>query len=111
MSICITSLTLENEKGRWNRLREAAENERIFIGVKGIRKLTNKWFETKTLRDLPKSNVLAKIRITDLMRIDRAVYRNRSLTSRKLKNLLNLEMSHRSIRRYLNALGWKKIRS
>jgi hypothetical protein len=48
LSICITSLTLENEKGRWNRLREAAENERIFIGVKGIGKLTNKWFETKT---------------------------------------------------------------
>jgi hypothetical protein len=41
-------LNLENEKGRWNRLREAAENERIFIGVKGIGKLTNKWFETKT---------------------------------------------------------------
>jgi hypothetical protein len=91
-------------------LREAAENERIFIGVKGIRKLTNKWFETKTLIDLPKSNVLAKISITDLKRIDRAVYRNRSLASRKL-NLSNIEMSHRSIRRYLNALGWKKIRS
>ena len=43
----------------------------------------NKWFETKTLRDLPKSNVLAKISITDLKRIDRAVYRDRSLTSRK----------------------------
>jgi hypothetical protein len=39
-------LNLENEKGRWNRLREAAENETIIIGVKGIRKLTNKWFET-----------------------------------------------------------------
>jgi hypothetical protein len=89
-------------------LREAAENERIFIGVKGIRKLTNKWFET--LIDFPKSNVLAKISITDLKRIDRAVYRNRSLASRKL-NLSNIEMSHRSIRRYLNALGWKKIRS
>jgi hypothetical protein len=63
----------------------------------------NKWFEAKTLRDLPKSNVLAKISITDLNRIDRAVYRDRSLTSRKLKNLLHLEMSHRSIRRYLNA--------
>jgi hypothetical protein len=41
-------------------LREAAENEGIIIGVKGIRKLMNKWFETKTL--------------TVLRRINRAVY-------------------------------------
>ena len=26
-------------------------------------------------------------------------------------NLLNLEMSERTIRRYLNALGWKKVRA
>ena len=47
-------------------MREAAEIEVIIIVVKGIRKLMNKWFETKTLRDLPESNVLAKISVTDL---------------------------------------------
>jgi hypothetical protein len=56
----LPAYNLENQKGRWNNLREAAENEGIIIGVKGIRKLMNKWFETKTL--------------TDLRRIDRAVY-------------------------------------
>ena len=48
----LPAYNLENQKGRWNNLREAAENEGIIIGVKGIRKLMNKWFETKTLRDL-----------------------------------------------------------
>jgi hypothetical protein len=33
-------------------LREASENEGNIIGIKGIRKLMNKWFETKTLTDL-----------------------------------------------------------
>jgi hypothetical protein len=61
-----SQLNLGNVKGRWNRLREAAENEGIIIRVNGIRKLMNKWFDTKTLRDLPKSNVLAIISITDL---------------------------------------------
>ena len=56
----LPAYNLENQKGRWNHLREAAENEGIIIGVNGIRKLMNKWFETKTL--------------TDLRRIDRAVY-------------------------------------
>ena len=49
----LPAYNLENQKGRWNHLREASENEGIIIGVKGIRKLMNKWFETKTLRDLP----------------------------------------------------------
>jgi hypothetical protein len=44
-------------------LREAVENEGIIIDVKGKRKLINKWFETKTLRDLLKS----KISVTDLL--------------------------------------------
>jgi hypothetical protein len=39
-----SQLNLGNKKGRWDRLREAAENEGIIIGVKGIRKLMNKWF-------------------------------------------------------------------
>ena len=56
----LPSYNLENQKGRWNHLREATENEGIIIGVIGIRKLMNKWLETKKL--------------TDLRRIDRAVY-------------------------------------
>ena len=99
---------------KWERKMESFERRgckwKDFY-LRARNKKVDEWMVWDLNWDLPKSNVLAKIRITDLKRIDRAVYRNRSLTSRKLKNLLNLEMSHRSIRRYLNALGWKKIRS
>jgi hypothetical protein len=36
----------DNQKERWKFCIEVAENEGIIIGVIGIRKLMNKWFET-----------------------------------------------------------------
>ena len=56
-----------------------------------------KWWKHRTVRNLPKSNNIAKLTEEELSRLNRAVYRNRSLTSRKLKFSLNLRMSNRSI--------------
>ncbi len=46
----LPAYNLENQKERWNHLREAAENEGIIIGVNGIRKLMNKWFNYEIMR-------------------------------------------------------------
>lgn len=40
--------------------------------------------------------------------IEQLVQSNRELTSRQLKNQLNLRASLRTVQKYLNALGWVK---
>ena len=111
----IVSLYYQNElsyvKGRYKILKELASEENICVEEQAIRKLMNKWFKTRSVADLPKVNGKTKITEIQLKRLDKAVYKERSLTARKLKNMFNLNVSHCTIRRYLNALGWKKIRS
>ena len=98
-------------KRRFIVLEQLCANEDIVCSARSLRKLMGKWWKYRTVCNLPKSNNLAKITEEELRRLNRAVYRNRSLTSRKLKFSLNLRMSSRSIQRYLNILVWKKIRS
>ena len=76
-----------------------------------ILNIMNKWFTCRSVCKYPKANGSTKISGYDFNRLNRDVYRDRSLTSKKLKNLLNLEISERTIRRYLNALKWKKVRA
>ena len=102
---------LQNVKGKYGTLKELAAEENIYVGEVAIRKLMEKWFNTKSICNLSRSNGSTKITEYELNRLNKAVYRDRGLTSRKLKNLLNIQASHRSIRRYLNALGWRKVKS
>ena len=102
---------LQNFKGRYRILQEMASEENICVGEEAIRNLMKKWFKTRSVSNLPKANGKTKITEIQLKRLNKAVYKDRSLTARKLKELLNLNVSHCTIRRYLNALGWKKIRS
>ena len=71
----------------------------------------NKWFTCRSVCNYLKENGSTKITVSDLIRLNRAVNRDRSLTSIKIKNLFNLEISERTICRYYNALGWKKVRA
>jgi hypothetical protein len=98
-------------KNRFTVLQELAREQYISTSLNTIRKIMNKWFTCRSVCNYPKANGSTKISEYDLNRLNRTVYRDRSLTSKKLKNLLNLEMSERTIRRYLNALGWKKVRA
>ena len=102
---------LHNVKGRYATLKEIAAEQNIYVGEVAVRKIMEKWFNTRLISNLPRKNGLTKITEYELNRLNRAVYKDRSVTSRKLKNLLNLQISHRSIRRYLNILGWKKVKS
>jgi hypothetical protein len=48
---------------------------------------------------------------SDIKKINRLVYFNRELNSKKIKQLLNLDVSERTIQRIIHNLGWRKIRT
>ena len=52
-----------------------------------------------------------KITCNQLNKIDKLVLQNRELTRLQIRNQLRLNVSQRSVSRYLNILGWRKIKS
>jgi hypothetical protein len=54
---------------------------------------------------------ICKITAYDINRIDKALYRNRKLTSRALKQKFQLVPTIRTVTHYVRRLGWRKIRS
>ena len=101
-------------KGRFDVLNEYTKTEDIFTSTKTLRKWVNQWLNEGTISSkISVERRLKHIKITtdDLLRLDRAVFKKRDLSARLAKNKLNLEMSSRSIQRYLNKMGWKKIRT
>ena len=73
------------------------KRKNIFVGKVAIRNIMRKWFKTRFVSNLPKGNGCTIITEYYLNRINRAVNNNRGLRARKLKNLLKLNCSHRSI--------------
>jgi hypothetical protein len=101
-------------KGRFDVLNEYAKAEDIFTSTKTLKKWVNRWLNEGTISNkISVERRLKHIKITtdDLLRLDRAVFKKRDLSARLAKTKLNLEMSSRSIQRYLNKMGWKKIRT
>jgi hypothetical protein len=43
--------------------------------------------------------------------LNRAVCHNRDLTAKKLKFMFNLDVSVRSVQKYINIMGWVKIKT
>ena len=70
-------------------MKALAADLNIHVEESAIRSIMNKWFNFRTVSNLPKSNGLTKITECELNLLNRAVYRDRGLTARKLKNLLN----------------------
>ena len=70
-----------------------------------------KWFNTNSVSDCKRANGCTKITEHQLNQLNRAVYLDRNLTAKKLKNMFNLDVTERSIQRYLNIMGWEKIRT
>ena len=92
--------------------QDEAKAEDIFTSTKTLRKWVNRWLNEGTISNkISAERRLKNIKITtdDLLRLDRAVFKKRDLSARLVKTKLNLEMSSRSIQRYLNKMGWKKI--
>ena len=104
-----SNLTLPNNtnlnyrQNKYEVLKELVAEENIFVGRVAIRNIMRKWLKIRSFSNVPKANGCTIITEYDLNRLKRAVYNNRGLTVRKLKNLLKLNCSHRSVCRYLNA--------
>ena len=102
---------LERTKNKIKVLVELAKEEEIFISNRHAKRILFNWFQTKSVSDSPKINGCTKITNYQLNQLNRAVYHNRDLTAKKLKVMFNLEVTVRSIQRYLNIMGWQKIRT
>jgi len=52
-----------------------------------------------------------KINELELELINRKVFKNRHLTAANIKDSLNIRASVRTVQKYLNLLGWSKVRT
>ena len=84
------------------------------ISSLAIRNLINKYETTGSVCDIvSEARVLShtKATVRNHNDIEEAVYKDRELTARRLKARFALQVATRTVQRYLNALGWHKIRT
>ena len=118
-------------KNKYETVVQAAHEEKnIFITARGLRNIINKWrFKSnfvcvivsicqkyKCILDLvgnvKKTNESNKlISNTGVLALNKALLDNKHATCKTLKSYLVFEASSRTICRYINKLGWKKIRT
>ena len=92
---------LETSGKKYDRLVELASEEEIFISKQHAMNIMMKWFQSKSISDSSRINGCTKVTNHELNLLNRAVYHNRDLTARKLKHIFNLNVSVRSIQRYI----------
>ena len=90
--------------------RLAAELYSIEIGTRGIRRLILKWRRYGSIQDRPRDN-RGKLLISDegMLAINKLLLQNPFVTCGQIKNKLSLVAAKRTIRDYINKLGWKKV--
>ena len=94
--------TLKIAEGRLN----------IKISLKGLCNLVKKWRQINSLQDYPRTNAQKQlISFEGMLAINRALLNDPNLTSTKLKLKLNLVASVSAIRRAMNKMGWKTVRT
>ena len=102
---------LERADKKYDKLVSLAKEEEIFISKQHATKIMIKWLKTKSVSDSNRINGCTKVTNHQLNLLNNAVYHNRDLTAKKLKFIFNLNVSVRSVQRYLNIMGWVKIRT
>jgi len=82
----------------------------IEIGKWGIRNLISKWKRFDSVQDRPREN-RRKLLITDegMLAINKLLLKNPFITCADIRKKLNLVASKRTIRDYINKLGWRKV--
>ena len=76
----------------------------------GIYNIINKWKTQKIVGVLPRKNKSKRlITRAGLIAINNTILDNNQLNTQKIKSILRLKCSERSIRRYIKNLGWNKI--
>ena len=103
---------LHFQKGRFSSLKILSERESILASDVTLRRIINQWnFEGSIENKKPVERNIANTKITngELAALDRFIYKNRDLSAGTAKISLNLLASVRTVQKYLNRLGWKKI--
>ena len=62
-------------------------------------------------KSLERQMANTKISEQELIGIDKIVFRNRHITANAIKQRQNLRVSSRTVQKYLNILGWRKVRT
>ena len=80
---------LQYAKKRFEKLVEVGKAENIKISELGARNIIGKWQRTGTVADIySESRILKRMKITeqDADRLDQAIYENRELTAKQVKD-------------------------
>ena len=82
----------------------------IEISLVGVYNIINKWLNSGVIRDFERDNSKKRL-ISDLgvLAINKQLLKNPFITCLMLKEKLNLVASKRTIRDYINKLGWTKV--
>ena len=103
---------LNIRKGRYHILKYFAAKEGIFASTKTFRRICERWRISGVVSDkesLTRSANTMKINEIELNELDQVIVANRETTALQAKNSLNLRASARTVQKYLNRLGWKRI--
>ena len=93
-------------------MRDLAKNEGINFSVRYIRRIVLHWEATGSVNEKSSLNrrlANTKISQNQMNALDRLIYRKRELTAKNAKIRLNLRVSTRTVRKYLNLLGWRRV--
>ena len=91
-----------------------AAQEGIVAEPNAFRNLINKYESIGSVCDATsEARAISHTKVTNqqLDELEKAVYKDRGLTARRLRTRFALQVANRTVQRYLNALGWRKIRT
>jgi hypothetical protein len=86
------------------------ERFNIVISMWGVRDIIKKWKTSGSVQDRPRNNK-HKLLITNegLLVINKLLLSNPFMTSREIKEKLNLVAASKTVRNYIETLGWRKV--
>ena len=93
-------------------LKNLAEQEGIVISKKCLRELLNKVWMTGSVVNLNSghSSYRSKETLPQPNQLETRVSADRGLTSEQLRDSIGIQASARTVRRYMNLLGWRSVR-
>ncbi|CAF0866537.1 unnamed protein product [Brachionus calyciflorus] len=104
------SSMVKPQRHLFRNLSILAAERGIIISEKSSKKIINYWLDTGLLfkkRTTLNGQKHCRVTIRQLKSVDRAIERNREVTSKFLKRRFGLAASERTVRRYINLLGWR----
>jgi len=105
---------LEKTKGKFSEFSRIAALGGIQINRNNARILVRKWQQTgsvSTLASVERNLANTKVSMQQLNNLNSLTTKNRFITARILRNKLKLTVSIRTVQKYYNLMGWRKIPS